>query len=102
MSAEIFSLTYCSAVCTVAMSRDTVTHSTAAPIALVKANSTPEVTRPALGRGYAVQVTSERSEIRAQDAFRALQTKYPNQLRGRQAMIRRADLGAMASTIGPL
>ena len=105
MSAEIFSLTYCSAVCTVAMSRDTVTHSTAAPIALVKANSTPEVTRPALGRGYAVQVTSERSEIRAQDAFRALQTKYPNQLRGRQAMIRRADLGAMGihyrALVGP-
>jgi hypothetical protein len=71
-----------------------VTHSTAAPIPLAKANSTPEVTRPALGRGYAVQVTSERSEIRAQDAFRALQTKYPDQLRGRQAMIRRADLGA--------
>ena len=70
-----------------------VTHSTAAPIALAKANSTPEVTRPALGRGYAVQVTSERSEIRAQDAFLALQTKYPDQLRGRQAMIRRADLG---------
>jgi cell division septation protein DedD len=71
-----------------------VTHSTAAPIALAKANSTPEVTRPALGRGYAVQVTSERSEIRAQDAFRALQAKYPDQLRGRQAIIRRADLGA--------
>jgi cell division septation protein DedD len=71
-----------------------VTHSTAAPIALAKANSTPEVTRPALGRGYAVQVTSERSEIRAQDAFRALRAKYPDQLRGRQAIIRRADLGA--------
>ncbi len=71
-----------------------VTHSTDAPIALAKANSTPEVTRPTLGRGYAVQVTSERSEIRAQDAFRTLQTKYPDQLRGRQAMIRRADLGA--------
>ena len=71
-----------------------VTHSTGAPIALAKANSTPEVTRPALGRGYAVQVTSERSEIRAQDAFRALQAKYPDQLRGRQAIIRRADLGA--------
>ena len=71
-----------------------VTHSTAAPIALAKANSTPEVTRPALGRGYAVQVTSDRSEIRAQDAFRALQAKYPDQLRGRQAIIRRADLGA--------
>jgi SPOR domain len=70
-----------------------ITHSTAAH-ALAKASSTPEVTRPALGRGYAVQVTSERSEIRAQDAFRALQAKYPDQLRGRQAIIRRADLGA--------
>ena len=30
----------------------------------------------------------------AQAAFRALQAKYPNQLRGRQATIRRADLGA--------
>ena len=69
-------------------------HSAAAPIAPAEANSTPAVTPPALGSGYAVQVTSERSEIRAQDAFRALQAKYPNQLRGRQAMIRRADLGA--------
>ena len=71
-----------------------VTRSTGAAIALAKANSTPEVTRPALGRGYAVQVSSERSEIRAQDAFRALRAKYPDQLRGRQAIIRRADLGA--------
>jgi SPOR domain len=70
------------------------THPTAAPIGLANANSTAEVTRAALGGGYAVQVTSERSEIRARDAFRALQAKYPNQLRGRQAMIRRADLGA--------
>ena len=33
-------------------------------------------------------------EIRAQDAFQALQAKYPDQLRGRQAIVRRADLGA--------
>jgi cell division septation protein DedD len=52
------------------------------------------VTPPKLGGGYAVQVTSERSEIRAQAAFRALQAKYPNQLTGRQAIIRRADVGA--------
>jgi hypothetical protein len=84
---------------------ESVTHSPPAPTALVKANSTPEVTRPALGHAYAVQVTSERSEIRAQDAFRALQTKYSKQLRGRQAMIRRADLGAMGihyrALVGP-
>jgi hypothetical protein len=40
-----------------------------------------------------VQVTSERSESRAQAAFRALRAKYPNQLRSHQAIIRRADLG---------
>jgi len=36
----------------------------------------------------------ESTESAAQAAFRALQAKYPNQLRGRQATIRRADLGA--------
>jgi cell division septation protein DedD len=70
-----------------------VTHS-AAPIALTNATSTAAATPPALGGGYTVQVTSERTEIRAQAAFRALQAKYPNQLNGRQAIIRRADLGA--------
>ena len=52
-------------------------------------------TTPAVsGNGYAVQVSSERSENRAQAAFRALQAKYPNQLSGRQPLIRRTDLGA--------
>jgi len=37
---------------------------------------------------------SERSESRAQAAFRALQAKYPNELGGQQPTIRRADLGA--------
>lgn len=54
----------------------------------------PPTPTPVLSSGYAVQVTSERTESRAQSAFRALQAKYPNQLGGRQAMIRRADLGA--------
>src|SRR5262249_25472878 len=69
-------------------------HLAAVPIASAEANSTPAVTPPVLGSGYAVQVTSERSESGAQAAFRALQAKYPNQLRGREPMIRRADLGA--------
>ena len=34
------------------------------------------------------------SERRAQAAFRALQGKYPNQLSGRQMVIRRVDLDA--------
>jgi hypothetical protein len=46
------------------------------------------------GGGYAVQVTSQRSEAEAQAEFRALRAKYPNQLRGRQPIVRRADLGA--------
>jgi hypothetical protein len=69
-------------------------HWAADPIAPADANSTAAVTPPVLGAGYAVQVTSERSEGRAQAGFRALQARYPNQLGGRQPIIRRADLGA--------
>jgi hypothetical protein len=69
-------------------------HLAAAPIAPAEANSAAVVTPPVLGSRYAVQVTSERTESGAQAAFRALQAKYPNQLRGRQVTIRRADLGA--------
>jgi hypothetical protein len=46
------------------------------------------------GSGYSVQVTSQRSEAEAQAAFRSLRAKYPDQLNGRQPIIRRADLGA--------
>ncbi len=69
-------------------------HLVAAPDALANANDAAAATPPAQGSGYAVQVTSERSEGRAQAAFRALQAKYPNQLSGQQPIIRRADLGA--------
>jgi len=48
----------------------------------------------AAGGGYAVQVTSQRSEAEAQTAFRSLQVKYPGQLGGRHPIVRRADLGA--------
>jgi SPOR domain len=68
-------------------------HLAGAPIAAT-ANSTAAITPPALGGGYAVQVTSGRSENRAHTAFRSLQAKYPNQLNGREPIIRRADLGA--------
>ncbi len=44
--------------------------------------------------GYAVQVSSQRSEAEAQASFRSLQAKYPNQLGGRQAMIHKVELGA--------
>jgi hypothetical protein len=68
-------------------------HSVDAPIA-ANANGTAAITPPVSGSGYAVQVTSERSEKRAQAAFRSLQAKYPNQLNGRAPIIHRADLGA--------
>ncbi len=44
--------------------------------------------------GYAVQVSSQRSEEEAQSSFRDLQDKYPNLLGSRTPIIRRADLGA--------
>jgi len=67
-------------------------HSAAVPNA-ANANSTAVITPAALANAYAVQVTSERSESRAQASFRALQEKYPSQLSGREPIIRRADLG---------
>jgi SPOR domain len=66
-----------------------------APPMTVATNNTGAVAAPppAAGGGYAVQVTSQRSEGEAQSAFRALQAKYPTQLGGRAPIIRRADLG---------
>jgi SPOR domain len=48
---------------------------------------------PAGGSGYAVQVSSQRSEAEAQAAYRALQAKYPQQFGSRHVVFRRADLG---------
>jgi cell division septation protein DedD len=46
------------------------------------------------GGGYAVQITSQRSEAEAKASFQELRAKFPNQLGGHQPIIRRADLGA--------
>jgi hypothetical protein len=43
--------------------------------------------------GYAVQVSSQRTEADAQTEFRVLQAKFPGQLGGHQPLVRRADLG---------
>jgi hypothetical protein len=43
--------------------------------------------------GYAVQVSSQRSEAQAEATFHALQAKYPQQLGSQHGMVRRADLG---------
>jgi hypothetical protein len=65
-----------------------------APITLGKADSTAPVAPSVSGSGYAVQVSSERSESNAQALLQALQAKHPNLLSGRQPIIRRVDLGA--------
>jgi SPOR domain len=46
------------------------------------------------GGGNYVQLSSQKSEAEAQASFRNLQAKYPNELGGRQGVIRRADLGS--------
>ena len=55
--------------------------------------SAPPAVAPAGNGGYAVQVSSQRSEADAQASYRALQAKYPAQLASRASVIRRADLG---------
>ncbi len=40
-----------------------------------------------------VQVSSQRTEAEAQSSYQALQQKYPSVLGGREANIRRVDLG---------
>jgi SPOR domain len=60
-----------------------------------------QVTKPSDANGplssggdYAVQVLSQHNEEEVQSSFRALQSKYPKLLGGREPMVRRADLGA--------
>ena len=48
---------------------------------------------PTPASGNYVQVNSGRTEAEAQAEFRAQQVKFPGQLSGREATIRRADLG---------
>jgi hypothetical protein len=43
------------------------------------------------GGTYAVQVTSERSAAEADASFRGLRAKFPNQLGGREPIVRRTD-----------
>jgi hypothetical protein len=64
---------------------------TEAPSAPVATAPTAPAAAPAAG-GYAVQVTSQRSEAEAQTEFKSLQAKFPGQLGSRQPIIHRADL----------
>ncbi len=75
--------------------RSRVAAATAAPVALASAE--PGRAAPAASArsgGYAVQVTSQHSEADAKASFKQLRAKFPNQLSGREPIIRRADLGA--------
>jgi len=62
--------------------------------AAVAPTQAPPAASTAGGPGSYVQVSSQRSEAEAQSAFRGLQTKYPDQLGGRQVQVIKADLGA--------
>ncbi len=55
---------------------------------------TPAAAARGTGGGYAVQISSQRSEAEAQAAFRSQQSKYPGQLGGKQPLINKVDLGA--------
>ncbi|MFN3656205.1 MAG: SPOR domain-containing protein, partial [Pseudolabrys sp.] len=77
-----------------------------APTSLAPAPAAPAAAGNGGGSGAYVQVSSQRSEAEAQAAFRALQSRYPDQLASRQPAIRRVDLGAKGiyfrAMIGPL
>jgi hypothetical protein len=72
-------------------SRVARTEAPSAPVAAAPVATAPAAA-PAAG-GYAVQVTSQRSEAEAQTEFKTLQGKFPSQLGSRQPIIHRADLG---------
>ncbi len=67
---------------------------TAAVAAPTRIAPAPAQAASAHSGGYAVQVSSQRSEADAQAAFHSLQTKFPSQLGGKQPLIHRVDLGA--------
>jgi SPOR domain len=92
--------------------------SSGAPIALEPQAGEPAAAQPARPRtaaippsaegaanGFVVQLSSQKTESEAQSSFRSLQAKFPNELGGRQPLIRRADLGSKGvfyrTMIGP-
>ena len=70
----------------------------AAPSRAAPARSTPRQLAPPAaavsGDGYAVQVSSRRSEADAQAALQSMQSRFANVIGGQNAMVRRVDLGA--------
>jgi hypothetical protein len=81
-------------------------HSAASPPSRSRTHAgTGSAAEPSSGGGYAVAVTSERSAADADAVFRSLQAKFPNQLGGREPIVRRSDLGPEGiyyrASIGP-
>jgi cell division septation protein DedD len=73
-----------------------------APLAIAPAAETPPTrtvartvppAAPVADGSYIVQVSAQKTEGEAQSSYRAMQAKYPAVLAGREASIRRADLG---------
>jgi sporulation related protein len=66
----------------------------AAPVSTSPAAAAaPTAATASAAGGYAVQVTSQRSEAEAEAAYKSLQAKFPAQLGSHQPIIHRADLG---------
>ena len=76
----------------------------AAPAARPRTAAIPPSAEGA-ANGFVVQLSSQKTESEAQSSFRSLQAKFPNELGGRQPLIRRADLGSKGvfyrTMIGP-
>jgi cell division septation protein DedD len=62
------------------------------PSTRTAARTAPPVA-PVADGAYVVQVSAQKTESEAQSSYRAMQAKYPAVLAGREASIRRADLG---------
>jgi hypothetical protein len=65
-----------------------------APAASGRTQTAAAPTTDSTSPGFVVQLSSQKSESEAMSSFRSLQAKFPNELGGRQPMIRRADLGS--------
>ena len=81
-------------------------HSAASPPSRSRTHAgTGSAAEPSSGGGYAVAVASERSAADADAVFRSLQAKFPDQLGGREPIVRRTDLGPEGiyyrASIGP-
>jgi hypothetical protein len=71
----------------------------AAPAARARTATAPAATRTgpesagSSSGGFLVQLSSQKTEAEAATSFRSLQAKFPNELGGKNPIIRRADLG---------